>query len=100
MSFILRRYAQRSAVAAHAHHRQKSGYRHLENLPPAQQQLWGRLKPLVYFGDGDLHTLAQADRRTLVQAARFVGDLPKLELAATELGPAREKAAHQAPGEH
>jgi hypothetical protein len=34
------------------------------------------LKALVYFGDGDLHSLSSAERQTLVQAAAAVRDLP------------------------
>jgi Nucleotidyl transferase AbiEii toxin, Type IV TA system len=43
------------------------------------------LKALVYFGDGDLKSLTVAEKNTLVEAAKAVGDLPVTALASMEL---------------
>lgn len=43
------------------------------------------LKALVYFNDGDLHTLTKAETRTLVDAVRAVRDLPDVTLRSKSL---------------
>lgn len=43
------------------------------------------LKALVYFEDGDLRTLPEADRRTLVTAVSAVRQLPEVTLRANSL---------------
>ena len=43
------------------------------------------LKALVYFNDGDLHTLTKAEKRTLVDAVGAVRDLPDVTLRSTSL---------------
>lgn len=43
------------------------------------------LKALAYFDDGDLATLAPADRATLIDAAIAVRSLPNVLLASTRL---------------
>jgi hypothetical protein len=43
------------------------------------------LKALVYFGDGDLQSLRVAEKATLVEAVKAVGDLPATPLAWTIL---------------
>ena len=43
------------------------------------------LKALVYFNDGDLNTLTTEERKTLVDAARNVRDLPDVALLSTRL---------------
>lgn len=44
------------------------------------------LKALVFFGDGDLRTLAEGDRSTLVGAVRRVRGLPVVEIVSRRLG--------------
>ena len=43
------------------------------------------LKALVYFGDGDLATLSDAEKIVLGEAVKTVRDLPQVELASREL---------------
>ncbi|MHB1586355.1 MAG: nucleotidyl transferase AbiEii/AbiGii toxin family protein [Acidiferrobacteraceae bacterium] len=43
------------------------------------------LKAMVYFEGGDLHTLTQDEKETLIAAASAVRDLPKVEINAREL---------------
>jgi hypothetical protein len=43
------------------------------------------LKALVYFNDGDLPTLAAAEKRRLVESVQAVGDLPEVTLRSTQL---------------
>ncbi len=43
------------------------------------------LKALVYFNDGDLHTLTKAEKRTLVDAVRAIRDLPDVTLRSKSL---------------
>jgi len=38
------------------------------------------LKALVYFNDGDLNTLTASEKKTLVDAAKAVRDLPEIPL--------------------
>jgi predicted nucleotidyltransferase component of viral defense system len=58
----------------------------------AAQVFYGRnfqpsesLKALTYFKDGDLQTLNNADKNTLVSAVSAVGALPKVELISDQL---------------
>ncbi len=58
----------------------------------AAQQLYGTnfqpsesLKALVYFDDGDLHTLTKSEKTCLVHAASAVRDLPRIEILALQL---------------
>ncbi len=46
------------------------------------------LKALVYFDDGDLGTLDDADRTTLIEAVKKVRDLPAVTLLSKSLGAA------------
>lgn len=43
------------------------------------------LKALVYFGDGDLNTLTQAEKNTLISAVQETRDLPKVSLRSRSL---------------
>ncbi len=43
------------------------------------------LKALAYFKDGDLPQLSRNDRRTLIEAAAAVGDLPRVALRSRDL---------------
>lgn len=43
------------------------------------------LKALVYFNDGDLKTLTAAEKKTLVDAVKAVGDLPHVALRSSSL---------------
>ncbi|MFM2449416.1 MAG: hypothetical protein RIS44_1866 [Pseudomonadota bacterium] len=43
------------------------------------------LKALVYFNDGDLHTLTEAEKTTLVNAVKAVRQLPEVVLRSTSL---------------
>src|SRR6266702_3404136 len=43
------------------------------------------LKALAYFKDGDLPQLSRNDRRTLIEAAAAVGELPRVALRSREL---------------
>ncbi len=43
------------------------------------------LKALVYFGDGDLHTLSQDEKSTLVTAVSAVRDLPEVVIVSKQL---------------
>jgi len=43
------------------------------------------LKAMVYFEDGDLHTLSSAEQQTLIQAASVVRDLPSASIASRTL---------------
>ena len=43
------------------------------------------LKALVYFRDGDLNTLTAAEKATLIDAVKAVGDLPEAVLRSTSL---------------
>lgn len=43
------------------------------------------LKALVYFNDGDLHTLTKAEKKTLVDAVKAVRDLPEVTLRSISL---------------
>jgi Nucleotidyl transferase AbiEii toxin, Type IV TA system len=43
------------------------------------------LKALVYFNDGDLHTLTAAEKKTLVDSVKATGDLPAVALRSTSL---------------
>ena len=40
---------------------------------------------MVYFEGGDLHTLTQHDKETVIAAARAVRDLPTVEIVSREL---------------
>jgi Nucleotidyl transferase AbiEii toxin, Type IV TA system len=58
----------------------------------AARELYGRnfqpsesLKALVYFEDGDLHTLTKSERACLVKAASEVRDLPAANILARQL---------------
>jgi len=44
------------------------------------------LKALVYFNDGDLQTLSTAEKTTLVNAVKTVGELPQPALRSSSLG--------------
>ncbi len=44
------------------------------------------LKALAYFEDGDLDTIADSERRTLVEAVKRVRDLPEVTLLSRDLG--------------
>lgn len=46
------------------------------------------LKALVYFADGDLKTLDDAERKTLVDAVKAVRDLPEVALRSKRPGTA------------
>jgi len=46
------------------------------------------LKALVYFDDGDLDTLGNAEKSTLVEAVKKVRDLPEATLLSRSLGAA------------
>lgn len=48
-----------------------------QNFQPSES-----LKALVYFADGDLHTLSAAEKNTLVEAVAMVRTLPELTLRA------------------
>jgi len=56
------------------------------------------LKALAYFRGGDLDSLAEADRNTLMQAVRSVRDLPEVELLSRRLE-AAELGAGRGPRE-
>jgi len=43
------------------------------------------LKALVYFNDGDLHTLTNTEKKTLVDAVKTVRDLPEVVLRSSSL---------------
>jgi Nucleotidyl transferase AbiEii toxin, Type IV TA system len=43
------------------------------------------LKALVYFNDGDLNTLSDAEKNTLISAVKAVRDLPNVALASNSL---------------
>jgi hypothetical protein len=43
------------------------------------------LKAMVYFQDGDLHTISQADKNILIKAASAVRDLPQVEVISASL---------------
>jgi hypothetical protein len=43
------------------------------------------LKAMVYFEDGDLHTLTQSEKACLVKAASMVRDLPVVAILARPL---------------
>ena len=43
------------------------------------------LKALVYFQDGDLHTLTVTERSVLINAVAAVGDLPRVALLSRQL---------------
>ncbi len=43
------------------------------------------LKALVYFSDGDLHTLSPHEKKTLVDAVKVVRDLPEIMLRSRSL---------------
>ena len=43
------------------------------------------LKAMVYFQDGDLHTISQADKDILIKAVSAVRDLPKVEIISASL---------------
>lgn len=43
------------------------------------------LKALTYFQDGDLHTLQETERQTLVAAVKAIRDLPKVALKSATL---------------
>lgn len=43
------------------------------------------LKALVYYADGDLNSLADDDKRILVEAVEAVRDLPRMTLASADL---------------
>lgn len=43
------------------------------------------LKALVYFADGDLHTLTDPEKSALVKAASSVRELPSVEILSTQL---------------
>lgn len=45
------------------------------------------LRALSFFGDGDLHTLGDGEKRTLVKAAREVRELPEVKLVDSRLAP-------------
>ena len=45
------------------------------------------LRALSFFGDGDLHTLTDAEKRSLVKAVSEVRDLPVTMLLDTRLAP-------------
>jgi hypothetical protein len=45
------------------------------------------LRALSFFGDGDLHTLMDAEKQTLVTAAGAVRDLPSARIADARLSP-------------
>ena len=45
------------------------------------------LRALSFFGDGDLHTLGDGEKRTLVTAVREVRDLPEVKLVDSRLAP-------------
>ncbi len=45
------------------------------------------LRALSFFGDGDLHTLIDGDKRTLVKAASEIRDLPEAKLVGSRLVP-------------
>ncbi len=45
------------------------------------------LPALSFFGDGDLHTLMDAEKQTLVTAATVVRDLPSARIADARLSP-------------
>jgi len=49
------------------------------------------LKAMVYFEGGDLNTLSAEDKETLIDAASRVRDLPKVQIAARNLGLADER---------
>lgn len=58
----------------------------------AARQLYGpnfqpseSLKALVYFDDGDLHSLTKSEKTCLVNAASAVRDLPRIEILALQL---------------
>lgn len=67
----------------------------------AAREMYGRsfqpsesLKAMVYFEGGDLHTLAQSERETLIAAASAVRDLPDVKIVSRELAPmSREPGA-------
>ena len=44
------------------------------------------LKALVYFKDGDLHTLTNDEKKTLLNAAGSIGALPDVTLRSKSLG--------------
>nr|WP_228579864.1 nucleotidyl transferase AbiEii/AbiGii toxin family protein [Acidiferrobacter thiooxydans] len=43
------------------------------------------LKALVYFEDGDLHTLTVTEKSALINAVAAVGDLPRVALLSRQL---------------
>jgi hypothetical protein len=43
------------------------------------------LKSLVYFDDGDLHTLTKSERTCLIQAVSQVRDLPQVQILSQQL---------------
>jgi hypothetical protein len=45
------------------------------------------LKALVYFEDGDLPQLAEAERRTLIQAVLGLGELPGIQRCSDRILP-------------
>ena len=54
------------------------------------------LKALVYFEDGDLHTLSKAEKVCLVKAASEVCDIPKVKILAHELVVSLQRETGQA----
>lgn len=44
------------------------------------------LKALVYFEGGDLQSMSEQDRKTLIQNVRDISDLPPVEIASHSLG--------------
>lgn len=55
----------------------------VENTPHFQPG--ESLKAMVYFEDGDLHTLTKTQKSTLVTAVSAVRDLPHVTLRSTQL---------------
>ena len=47
------------------------------------------LKAMVYFADGDLRTLTQAEKNTLVKAVSAVRELPVVTILSRQLGSRR-----------
>ena len=53
------------------------------------------LKALVYFEDGDLHTLTETEKSGLIGAVTAVGDLPKVALLSRQLTDVVHAASHR-----
>jgi hypothetical protein len=52
------------------------------------------LKAMVYFEGGDLHTLTQNEKETLIAAASAVRDLPNVEIVSRELALSLPEPGH------